>query len=256
MNETEKREHEELKKVVEMLYHDIDVPEPANWDSVRLKLQKNRRCRKWMNRLKISGTIAAVSMLLSLVFSGHVPSTYAQFSSFLSNVKSQFVAFFFDTQEKSSSKVGAKTIPPDDTDTELSASISETTTLEIAKDKLSFTPLIPAYMPAPYELDHVRIFRETGGSYDTIHLEYATSDDQVIILTEQAIDEHTSRIKTDVHEEAGTIKEIQIDGQHALWVELPDGFISIEWLTTDRIKIALSGQIPAEEILRIVNSLR
>ncbi|MFD0716982.1 RNA polymerase sigma factor [Paenibacillus sp. GCM10027626] len=36
----------------------------------------------------------------------------------------------------------------------------------------------------------------------------------IIQLSEQRIDEHTARIKTDVHEEAGSIKEIQIGSQY------------------------------------------
>ncbi|MFD0716298.1 DUF4367 domain-containing protein [Paenibacillus sp. GCM10027626] len=258
MNEIEKCEHEEMKKIVETLYHDIKVPEPSNWDSVRQRLQKNRRRRKWLTRLKIGGCIAAISLLLNLVFSENIPSTYAQVSSFLSNVKNQVIQYFFDSPEENSNSMrgSAKTIPPDDDGNELNTSLSEITTLEMAKGKLSFAPLIPTYMPTSFELDRVRIFQEAGKIYNTVHLEYVADDDSVIQLSEQLIDEQTARIKTDIHEEAGIIKEIKIGNQYAILVDLPDGFVTLEWLTTDRIKIAISGQIPKEEIMKIANNLQ
>lgn len=257
MNDNEKLEHEELKKIVETLYHDIDIPEPSNWESVHLSLQKMNRRKKWMNRIKISGAIVAVSMILSVALSGNVSLIYAQFSTFLFNAKNEVVEFFFDRlEDQAATTEGAKTIPPEQAATELQGSASEITTLEIATNKLQFAPVLPAYMPGPFKLDRVRIFREAGGSYSTIHLEYVDNADNVILLTEQLVSEQASRIKTDVHEEAGVVKELFINKEQALLVELPDGFTSIEWLTVERIKIALSGQIPSAEILKIANSLQ
>jgi hypothetical protein len=246
-----------FEKIMQDVYNDVLIPDATkSWQTVQVRIQKLRRRRGWLRRARITGAILTVSLLINLLLGNHIPVSYASVSSIFIKVKDQVIQFFFDAPDEHSNTNGALTGPPDEKLTESDMSISEQTTLEGAKAKLSFVPLLPIHLPPTYKLDRVRIFKEPDGAYNNIHLEYINETGSVLQLTEQMFDDLTSSIKTDVHKEAGTIKEIRIGDESAVMVILPNKYIDLEWLTQDRLKISLSGQGDEEEILDIANDLQ
>ncbi|MWC27584.1 DUF4367 domain-containing protein [Paenibacillus sp. MMS18-CY102] len=237
-------------------YHDhIEIPDATpTWEKVSVRLQKRRRHKKLLFRLKIVAAVIAATIVIDLTTTTNIPATYASMSSLFREVKENIVEFFFTKDQSDTST--AKTVPPPAIDNESNEPAAPiTTTLEDAKSKLSFTLLLPSYIPDHYALETVRIFREASGRYSNVYLEYLNNNEEIFKISQRFIEPGSTHVTSDVPITAGTIKEPMIGDNRGVLVILPEGFVTLEWLTADSIKVSISGKLTEDAILQMARSL-
>lgn len=256
MNEHNHEQDRIIQKAVKDYYDRIEIPDPTpSWQKVHVRLQKNRRKKKNFYRLKIVAAVIVAALVIDVAAAGNISKTYASMSTLFREVKDRIVEFFFTMEDQDTSK--AKTSPPPETRiTDEPASVPEETTLEVAKTKLSFPLLLPSFVPEHYSLDAVRIFGEANGLYHNVYLEYVNDAQDIFKISERVLEPGSTSVKSDISADAGTIKEIMIKSNQGVLVILPEGFVTLEWLTTDRIKVSVSGKLTESEILKLAESLQ
>jgi len=254
----EPNEHDRIiHEAVKNYYDHIEIPDATpSWQKVQVRLQKRRRRKKSLFRLKIVAAVVIASLIIDIAATTNISKTYASMSSLLREVKDSVVEFIF-TEEKQEDTSWAKTSPPSETSTtDEPTAIPEETTLEVAVTKLSFPLLLPSYVPKQYSLDVVRIFEEANGQYNNLYLEYVNDSKDIFKIRERLIGSGSSHVRSDISTDAGVIKETMIKSNQGVLVILPEGFVTLEWLTADRIKISISGKLSETEILKLAESLQ
>ncbi|AJS61165.1 DUF4367 domain-containing protein [Paenibacillus sp. IHBB 10380] len=256
MNSIHDHEDQDMKELVTKLYNDIVIPNPTpSWNKVRIQLEQRRKRKKWLSRVKLVSGIVAASLLVNILVTGNM-TTYAKVAGLFRDIQEQVIEIFFQNSTHEPNPTDAKTPPPvDSAHSEPNTSSTEIITLEEANSKLSFPLLLPTYVPDSFRLDHTRISKEADGEYTSVYLGYVSDRGDSLKVTELELNEQTT-IKMEVHAESGTIEEIQLGDNLAILVATPEGYTTLEWLSMDRLKITISGNISTEEIIKVGTSMQ
>ncbi|MGG1880528.1 DUF4367 domain-containing protein [Paenibacillus cisolokensis] len=242
-----------IRKWLQDEYNSIEIPDPSPaWDKVRIQLERRRRHKKLRSRMAILAAVVAAALMINAAATISISKTYAQMSSLLQEVRNYFVEIFFTKEAFDHS--AAVTAPPAPDEAE-HAALPEEVSLEAAQAKLAFSLLVPAAMPDRYSLDRVRIFQEEDGQYRNAYLEYASSDQHIVKISQHVISPGSTRVKSDISASAGDIQQVWIGGSQGVLIIVPEGYATLEWLTEDGIKISISGKLTGQELMRVAESL-
>jgi len=245
-----------IKKLLQDVCNNIEIPDPTpSWNKVQERFEKQYRKKvRIKHQLKI--TVAVIACLLLIQFAltgGDLPKTYAHMSSLLKEVKERMIEIFFSKNKQDASK--AITLPPA-TDNTVQPAVPEEVTLDEARSKLAFPLLLPQKVPDGFSLDLIRIYREADGQYRNVYLEYINESEDIFKISQHMIAPKSADIKSDFAAGAGDIKDVYINGQAAVLVIYPEGFIDLQWLTKDSIKIAISGKLTESDALKLAESMK
>lgn len=248
MDNHNKISEEQLKKMLIQAHQDVEIPDgEQSWLGVKVRLDRINKRKLWFNRIKIGFAIACTSLVISITFTTDLSTAYSHFSNLIKKMQENVVSIFFEEpkeyQMDESSK--AKTSPPP----------SLTTGMDDAKEKLLFHIAVPTYIPAGYELDIVRIYRDSDGEYRTAFMEYVNEDGRIIQLNQRMIAEESTPVISSTHE-SSTINDVFINGNAGVIIIHENEYIQLEWLTSERIKMSLFGFIPEDKILLMASSLK
>lgn len=247
----------DLKEMVRNLYNDVEIPEAAgSWQKAQQQLHKRRRRIKWMNRAKVSIAIVVVSLFINIALNLNMSVTYAGFTSLFKEAKEHVIQIFFQDPDKEEDTGHAKTPPPPDEVYETEPTAPEITTLEEARAKVAFPILTPDIVPEGFNLDIVRIFRESDNQYKNVYLEYVNEAGRIIKLSQRLVSDQSGALKTEVATDAGEIKDIFVLDKPAVLIILPEGMHSLEWLNQENIKISISGELTERELLQFAESMK
>lgn len=245
----------EIQRALQDDYHRIKVPDPTpSWEKVRIQLKQRRRLRKIRSRVILVAGVITTALVINAISTVNISKTYAHMSSLVREVKEYLVEFFFTREEFDAS--AANTIQPIEGAAAESSALLEETTLEVAQTKMTFSLRIPKFMPDGYVLDVVRIFQEEDGQYRNAYLEYVTSDYQDIVkISQHLIEPRSTHVKSDVASGSGIVQEVWIDSRPGVLVIVPEGFVTLEWLTAEDIKVSISGKLTETEVIQVAESL-
>ncbi|SDF66398.1 protein of unknown function [Fontibacillus panacisegetis] len=245
-----------IQKALQDYYNRIEIPDAApSWEKVHVQMQKRRCKKKTLFRLKIVAAVIAAAFMIDLAATTNITKTYASMSSLFREAKDRVVEFFFAKEQHDTS--AAKTVPPPSAEGEgENPAVPEPTTLEDAKAKLAFPLLLPSYVPDHFSLEVVRIFREASGQYHNVYLEYMNDNEDIFKISQRFIEPGSTHVKSDVSTDVGVIRKTMIGNSRGILVIVPEGFVTLEWLTEDQIKVSISGKLAETDVLEIAESLR
>lgn len=251
------REDEELKKALQRIYQNIDIPDSSkSWAIVQKRLNKRKRLMKRLNILKVSSAIIVCSLMINLVFMISLPEVHSQVSGLFKRVSHNLIEIFLHQQEKPSDDK-AKTPPPPDDFANNNGSIDDITevSLEEAKIKASFQLLIPTYIPEEFKLETVRLFSNSN-KINNVHIKYSNSNGDIISVLQQKFEGVTTDVKATMAIGSGNYKEVIIGNNTAILMIADKGNPIIEWFTEDYILLRISGKVSENELVDIANSLK
>ncbi len=261
MNHWDHDDHK-LKEMLKRNHARAEIPDgTASWQQVQHRLQKIGRRKRFVRRMKLTAAIIACSFVISFFMNDNFPVTYAQIASLLKKVQGSMIEIFYEAPPGRESTHAKTTVPPEEkqpaSNRPGSSFAPEKTSLEEAKNQLSFPLLTPSYIPEKFRLDAVFVTKETNGTYNDAYLEYLDEDGQLLKISQRKIEGKTGAIKTDIHSDSGEFFDVLV-GEHPaiLFADRNGSITSLEWLTKDRIKIYISGPIAKEDILKIGTSLK
>ena len=111
-------------------------------------------------------------------------------------------------------------------------------------------------MPDGYEVDRAGILKESDGNYLALHVVYMNRNKEVIIIHEERFKPNSSGFKMTISEDAGTIRDVEINGDKAMIIiSYPDGDTRLE-LLHNHIKKTIYGKISEEQILSVATSMK
>lgn len=256
MEENELKQNEELKKAMQRIHDNIEIPDSTlSWLKVQAHLNKTKRRKQWKRRWKISAAIVICSFLGSILISITTPTAYSQISSLFKRIQNQVIEFFHEGPEPNPSE--SKTNHPDHhTGKNISSgNRMEEVTLEEAQAKVSFPLLLPSEVPGSFELYTVRIFSSSEGNYNHAQLEYTNVDGEIFNIIQHEIDGRTSGLKAEMAINAGEYKDVVVNGNPAILLIPVEGNANLEWLIEDRIMIRISGSLSESDIISLAKSL-
>lgn len=179
-NDFNQNEHndEQLKKWLKQVHQNVDIPDGTqSWLEVKARLDKIKKRKHWVKRLKISALVACTSLVISFIITADLPTAYSKFQGLVKKVQENIIDIFFEEpsephfEENRESKTTPP--PPDGFDSSSPGEIRvEDTSLEEARKKVMFPIVFPTYVPVGYELDIVRIYQDSDGEYRTVFMEY------------------------------------------------------------------------------------
>lgn len=77
-----------IKKAIEDYYEHIEIPDATlSWQKVQVQLQKRRRQKKNLFRLKVVAAVIAAALIIDVVATANISKTYASMSSLFREVK-------------------------------------------------------------------------------------------------------------------------------------------------------------------------
>lgn len=261
MDSRKKFSDEQLKEMLNRAHRSVEIPDgKQSWLEVKARLEKVKKRKHWLKRLKLSAVIACTSLLISFIMTTDLPTAYSKFQGLLKQMQENIVNIFYDEPKELQidENTGAKTSPPsllpanDNSNEE--GIWPEDTILDDAKEKLLFHLAVPTYIPAGYKLDIVRIYKDTDGAYRSAFLEYINDAGRIIQLNQRMMQDESTPIISSIHQ-SSTIKDVVINGNIGVLIIHENDFIHLEWLTPDRIKRSLFGLLSEDEILLMANSL-
>lgn len=260
MHNHKKLSDEQLKELLNRAHSSVEIPDgKQSWHEVKARLDKIKRRKRWKKSLKLGVLVASASFLISSFAMTDLPTAYSKFQGLLKQVQENIVNIFYDDPESPDSSSEAKTTPPpsvnSDTGTMNEEGVwPEDTSLRDAKEKLLFHLVVPTYIPSGYELDIVRIYRDTDGAYRSAFMEYINDQGRIIQLNQRMIEDESTPIISTIHQNS-TIKDVVINDNIGVLIIHENNFIHLEWLTTDRIMLSIFGLVSEDEILSMANSL-
>jgi hypothetical protein len=257
---------EEISNLMNSLYESIDIPdEEASYHLFQKRLARAKIRSRRFKILRTSFAIAACSLLI-ISFNGQTRQSYA-FSNFFNmakEVQEGFVYLIYGNKDSQNTN-RAKTPPPPDSvgqkgDANQSGSGSglvqpEQINLEEAANKLDFPLLIPQRLPAGYYLKRATIYPDSSRHYDTIRIEYVDAAGSILFIVEKKMNDNGSSWQTAVSSDAGSIKEVKINGHKGQLIAYKEGGVHVEWLTGDTV-IQVHGKITEEQIMDLSNSFQ
>ncbi|MDU5145407.1 MAG: DUF4367 domain-containing protein [Paenibacillus dendritiformis] len=263
MNNQNKMSDEQLKELLNRAHRSVEIPDgKQSWLEVKARLDRIKKRKRWFYRIKISVMIACVSLIISFALTTDLPTVYSHFSSLIKNVHENIVNIFFDEpkdpqiEEDSEAKTSAPpSILADIDSSEGEGLWSEDTSLDDAEEKLLFHLAVPTYIPAGYNLDLVRIYKDTDGAYRTAFMEYVNEVGRIIQLNQRMISDESTPVISTIHQ-SSTFKDVVINDNIGVMITHENDFIHLEWLTSERIKLSLFGLLSEDEILLMANSLQ
>ncbi|WP_144941357.1 DUF4367 domain-containing protein [Paenibacillus sp. 32O-W] len=251
---------QKIKEMLRCNHESVDIPDGSgSWLQVQVKLQKIKRRKVWLQRIRISIAVIACSLLISFFMSNNISISYAKFATLLQKIQGDIIQIFHEEPDEDSTH--AKTIPPEEepptSNSPGSSFAPEKTSLEDAKNKIAFPLLIPSYIPERFTLDALFITKEANGTYNDAYFEYLNEDGELLKIGQRKIESKTGAIKTDINSDSGKLFDVLVGEQPAiLFVDRNGSIVSLEWLTKDRIKVFISGPITKQDILQIGESLK
>lgn len=259
MNDDFKQHDEKLKKWLKQVHEDVVIPDGTqSWLEVKARLDKIKKRKRLIYRIKVGSLVACTSLIISLIISSDLPTAYSQFQSLVKQVKEDIVNIFFDDPESQMEpSPEAKTMPPpSDIGSNPTESLWQDTTLEEAQGKVSFHIAVPTYTPKGYSLDIVRTYQDADGEYRSVFMEYVNEEGRIIQLNQRMLHDDSSLEMTTVDTDSGVIKDIRIHDDVGVMITYNNDFIHVEWLTADNIKFTLFGLLPEKEIMLMAESLQ
>ncbi|MFD0715717.1 DUF4367 domain-containing protein [Paenibacillus sp. GCM10027626] len=248
---------EELKEALKRERNNIVIPDSTpSWLKVQVRLQKRKRRREWMRRLKLRAAIIMGSFIVSFLANMTTPTAYSQVASLFKKIKGEVVEFFYEKPSHDPSK--AKTAPPDDTMTEKESHSSQMweVTLEEAIHKSSFPLLVPAALPEGFHLNAVRSFGSPDEQFHNIQQEYMNAAGEIIHIIQRIVEGKATGMKIEMDLTAGEYKELMVNGNAAVLLIPRDGNTNLEWLTNERILVHISGRLTETEIIELAKTLK
>ncbi|MEJ8548196.1 DUF4367 domain-containing protein [Brevibacillus borstelensis] len=258
MNRFNQDDHK-LKEMLKRDHASVEIPDgKESWQQVQARLQKIKRRKMWLQRVKISTAVIVCSLVTSFFLSNSFSTGYAKFATLLKKIQGDIIQIFHEGPDQDSTQ--AKTLSPEEvlpTDNSPGSSLApEQTGLEDAKNKIAFSLLVPSYIPETFTLDAVFITKEANGTYNDAYFEYLNEHGELLKIGQRKIEAKTGAIKTEINGDSGELFDVLV-GEHPaiLFVDRNGSVVSLEWLTKDRIKVFLSGPVTKEDMIKIGTSL-
>lgn len=245
--------HEQLKATVTKLYQDIEVPEPSNWDKVHTEIIKHNKRKKRMQSLKQICSVAAAALVISVLVNGNYSNVSAQFSAFVKVVKDEVTYIIMGKPNRSNHD--AVTRQPNNNDL-LNTDKYQNKKLEDNLLKLSFTPILPSYVPIDFEIQQSIVgIIDKNSRYNNLTIAFNNPDEEFIYIDYRNLNS-IDFISSEAQMDYLSVNEFVLNGSHALYYESTNGDSGIEWITNDNIRISLYSRINKQELIKVAESIR
>lgn len=250
----DRREDEVLKKAIQQIYENIEIPDSTeSWKRVQKRLAERRRRKRWLTG---TGYIAAVligSFIISNIWN-QVPRVYS-FSGLFKNIKESVVEIFHEEPPEQDHSQ-ALTPPPaeEEAPTADRPDQMRIVTQEEAQSKLAFNLQLPEYIPDDYNLHQIRIFGSQDGAYNSALIQYVNADGHILHIMHRLIEGVTDGLKNELSDEEGHYIDVLVNDIPALLMIPNEGNLHLEWLNAERVLLRISGDVSQDEILAIARS--
>lgn len=258
MNNHEKKQDEQLKRLLERAHQNVDIPDHTqSWLKVKKRLDAIQRRQRWKKRFKIAVLVTCTSLIIGFAMTADLPTAYSKFTGLLKKVQEDITNIFFESPEEHEESSAKTTPPPSDGSFDARGNTRmENVTLEVARDKAGFRVLTPSYTPTGYDLDIVRIFQDADGGYRNILMEYVNAQDHIIQLSQRLVRDEATRERTTIQHHEANMKDMIIHGQTGMIITTDNDLIHLEWLSAENIKFTLFGTLPEQELILMAESLQ
>ncbi|GGH34389.1 DUF4367 domain-containing protein [Paenibacillus segetis] len=263
---TEEQLEQFTKCAVQAIHAQIEIPDPEeSWKKMRIQLRKRNQRSRWLRASQLGVAIACISIAIG-IFAANPNPAYAvkQVIQIIKDTQEGIIHIFFGERDAPPSNgmltppppdiTGEKTIPSPITSVPLVTEPKQVS-IEEATKLAKFHVLSPEWIPNGYQVDSIQLYPNSDGEYHILRIEYHNKDTELISYMQRWMNESGTQMQTNVQENAGTIKSVQLNDSEGVTIMYEHGGGRIEWLTPDTSTLLqISGNLTEEQLLRMAKS--
>lgn len=206
-----------------------------------------RKKRPWLRAASLAATVALAAGMLAVQAGGSNPVT-----SFARWTTERFT--FGQSNLLIKEEKEAETAPPTTVVVTKNSEPVRCDSLAAAVEELGLEgPLVPTWLPEGYVLDSAEVRHMSGSS--VLHVYYTAPDGETFLRFQYHRDNPASSGGSSIHEKDDTpVVAYEREGTTYYFLS-NNGFESVTWKPDQLTECTISGEVPREDLQRIVDSL-